>query len=110
MRFAGKFALHRRRDLRVIRLRSLSGFACLAFSLKILRAFGHIVNARAPLNLAKSGESIGRAGRGDQCLPPPAHWRRNARINANAPLNLGQPSVPAVRQVVEIQGGVCVYG
>ena len=134
MRFAGKFALHRRRDLRVIRLRSpsgfaflafpleilrafghivnarASGFAILAFSLEILRALGHIVNARAPLNLAKSGESIGRAGRGDQCLPPPAHWRRNARINANAPLNLGQPSVPAVRQVVEIQGGVCVYG
>ena len=88
MHFAGKFALHRRRGIRVIRLRSpsgfaflafpleilrafghivnarASGFAILAFSLEILRALGHIVNARAPLNLAKSGESIGRAGRG----------------------------------------------
>ena len=25
------------------------------------------------------------------------------------PLNLGQPSVPALRQALEIQGGACVY-
>ena len=31
------------------------------------------------------------------------------RINFDAPLNLGKPSLRAARQALEIQGGACVY-